>query len=89
MSKGLEALKWLIDNGYVKYENSWQESPYILESINTIEKELKALVIIKKLFEANALGILKTNDNKYFLRVFDRAYEIDKEEYELLKEVLK
>lgn len=57
MSKGLEALKWLMDNGYVKYENSWQESPYILENINTIEKELEEHEQHKAIEEEQGIGL--------------------------------
>lgn len=89
MSKGLEALKWLMDNGYIKYENGWQAAPYILENINAIEKELKALEIIKDKF-VNVTIFMGCDSleeyNKHPLTM--RKGRLTQEEYELLKEVL-
>lgn len=87
----LEALKWLIDNGYIEYENGWQESPYILESINTIEKELKALEIIKNK-KVYVRFFLKYCDDEIGLPIYNsqvlEEQKLTKEEYDLLKEAL-
>ena len=93
MNKGLEALKWLIDNGYIKYEKSWQEAPYILESINTIEKELKASEIIKEktqieLFEERDSEECAHGAVQYWLNIGSFSGPISREKYDLLKEDL-
>lgn len=40
MSKGLEDLKWLIENGYIE-QHGWQEDIVMLDCVDNIEKELK------------------------------------------------
>ena len=70
MSKGLEALKELKERLCFGY--------YVGEQVDTIEKELKALKIIKRLCHY---------DISFLDYVLDKGY-ITKEEYDLLKEVL-
>ena len=76
MSKGLEALARLFENDYHK------PLKYIMRHRDrqTIEKELKALEIIRKLFDK---PLLPYED----LHVADQE-RITKEEFDLLKEVL-
>lgn len=72
MSKGLEALNRLRNH-----------KPYDIEpNLDIIEKELKALEIIK-----DCCIVAEYPDNTYEL-AFCRKICIEKEEYELLKEVL-
>ena len=72
MSKGLEAL---------------QRNKYEIESADDfllIEKELKALKIITK--KANIR--LYERNGRYYFKTTNNLYEISKEKYDLLKEVL-
>ena len=79
MSKGLEALK--------EIELKWQYGVFtFIPNFEIIEKELKALEIIKNikgLIEDEDLFYDSEEDKYYFF-----SNEISKEEYDLLKEVL-
>lgn len=88
MNKGLEALKDMCDIN----------SPYIIDKIKqdylTIEKELKALEILRHKTLISFHDI-KVNENlKEFNDYIERAYgyksphRLTQEEYDLLKEVL-
>ena len=80
MSKGLEALESLKKAHYVD-----GRLPLIDRvRIETIEKSLKALEIINKL---EVISAYKESD-KYYVNVNGIGFEITKEEYDLLKEVL-
>ena len=74
MSKGLEALQEIKSKPF-----SWEK---LKDSLDTIEKELKALEIIKKYY------VFEENQFYTFKRKTIRNKET-KEEYDLLKEVLK
>ena len=87
MSKGLDAIEKL--RQLLVYE---MDDINFMNEVETIEKELKALEIIK-----NTLGISlyeTTNDNKlrethYYIDIGHCcSYLITKEQYDLLKEVL-
>lgn len=88
MSKGLEALKELkvslISEGAFDYVNE--------ERIITIEKELKALEIIKNkqvnIFRFISLCIIQKMPVSIYNAVYSDEYTLTQEEYELLKEVL-
>lgn len=89
MSRGLEALKELVKIGYLETEKGWQEDIIAIEDINDIEKELKALEIIKE--KGNFINLeYDKHDDKYY--IYDNELymhnEITKEEYDLLKGVL-
>lgn len=80
MSKGLEALKDL--------ENHFKTSSWAKETDFTmicfeIEKELKALDIVKKVVKYD----VEVNGNEIFVE-YEPNEVITKEEFELLKEVL-
>lgn len=67
--------------GTLLAEGYWQD---VLEDFDIIEKELKALkIIVKKanirLFEKNG---------RYYFKTTNNLYEISKEKYDLLKEIL-
>jgi len=86
MSKGLDDFKWLVENGYISL-HYWQEDVVMLECVNNIEQELKALEIIKEYADVRVLGV----KDEYYLLVgddFRYAKRISKEKYDLLKEVL-
>ncbi len=93
MSKGLEALNKIIDmasepNGYLNFQNA-VDTPYY----QIIEKELKALEIIKeKKVEVNILeDCITCEEYNDFIKHrvwFQEEYTITQEEYALLKEVL-
>ena len=77
MSKGLEALEWLVENKYLKNKGK-MEDELLWESVEIIEKELKALEILKrKLLDINHIDM-----------IFRTWNIITKEEYDLIKEVL-
>ena len=71
MSKGLEALKYITEIG-ISY-GCPEEAHQVAFKSETIEKELKALEIIKKFVNIDMLMF---------------KGELEQEEYELLKEVL-
>ena len=82
MNKGLEALQDIKNKPF-----SWGK---LKDSLDTIEKELKALEIIKKY-----VGIQESYDEIFPYDIVDKQYVstssgliISKEEYNLLKEVL-
>lgn len=77
MSKGLEALKEIKSEPF-----SWEK---LKDSLDTIEKELKALEIVKKkLVDVNWLkGCDELEDYNFCNNI-----ELTQEEYNLLKEVL-
>lgn len=86
MSKGLEALEYLKENK----RRHWLDNDNSSECLDIVEKELKALEIIKEK-EVTILhfktcvewrGLTMYNLNK------DRYRELTEEEWELLKEVL-
>ena len=83
MNKGLEALEkiklTLEVYNYFAYENRKND-------FNTIEKELKALEIIKKYFVFHHIGT--DTGNKTFHIIATSEKLIPAEEYYLLKEVL-
>ena len=79
MSKGLEALNSLFETMPFAFLES-----NTMKELRIIEKELKALkIIVKKanirLFEMNG---------RYYFKTTNNLYEISKEKYDLLKEVL-
>lgn len=100
MSKGLEALEYLrfckIVNGIDCEGNIMLDYLFRVkeEKFNIIEKELKALEIIKKknvnIGLVNVLGSVEQYNQTY---VYDNMLNVKwcltQEEYELLKEVLK
>ena len=83
MSKGLEALKELSDELY--YCNDKEMSKTHIESRLIVEKELKALEIIKK--KANIVLLDELNDEHYWLDIACNT-KLTQEEYDLLEEVL-
>lgn len=76
MSKGLEALKNFREHYIFELDEE--------ESLNIIEKELKALEIIK---EHIKLGNYKYNSEETY-GLTEYTFFISKEEYDLLNEVL-
>ena len=84
MTKGLEALK--------HFENELiQNGNYDFKDIDTIEKELKALEIIKeKRIDVNYLiYLLEENlEENYKKELILNDFDLTQEEYNLLKEVL-
>lgn len=84
MNKGLEALDWLNDLGYLKSRNIDTDSK-ALEKIEIIEKELKTLEIIRN---TRILSPYETCGGKCWLETMADAVGITKENYDLLKEVL-
>lgn len=88
MSKGLEALKELKEclelEGALDYINK--------ERTNIIEKELKALEIVKVILtdfiEFNVIELPHINKVHYEIKIFEEPIYVSKEKYDLLKEVL-
>ena len=78
MSKGLEALKQF------RNSNFQGVNVYADEYLDIIEKELKALEIIKKELNLN----VKVFEDNYCLFADNFGWVISKEEYDLLIEVL-
>ena len=76
MSKGLEALQFM------------RERDMFLQSCaNTIEKELKALEIIKS--KEVSISYFKIGISlEHWNETFEKKYRLTQEEYDLLKEVL-
>jgi len=85
MNKGLEALKEIKEMLDAPYT-----SGVIKQGLNVIEKELKALEIIKeKKVMINALIRISFNEyNDYLDRFYLSKERLTKEEYDLLKKVL-
>lgn len=79
MNEGLEALNRIEDLLNRLYETDVINDDH-LHDINIIEKELKALEIIRKLFDKPLLPYEDLH--------FDDQDKITEEEYDLLKEVL-
>ena len=79
MSKGLEALKELKTTNW-KFLSQYEE-----EQFNTIEKELKALVVLKDILQ---LRVYKNKLGQCFLRGMNVLLPISQEKYDFLKEVL-
>ena len=94
MTKGLEAIELLTDSVYYaliecKENISTETKKAYLNAYNTIEKELKALEIIKE--KDVDVGWLKRAGNLYHynMGMSIKSYgALDQEEYDLLKEVL-
>lgn len=92
MSKGLEEIL----NPYqaiIELDNEKKRYYYHEEQVNTIEKELKALEIIKVILtdfiEFNVIELPHINKFHYEIKIFNEAIYVSKEKYDLLKEVLK
>ena len=75
MSKSLEAFNKLLGSKGISNEE-----------FDTIEQELKALEIIKN---ALTLHVFETLEGKHFLEAIEDCSGISKDNYDLLKEVLK
>ena len=91
MSKGLEALKCLITD-LVKFPDNSLAYAMQKDEVDTIEKELKALEIIKKK-QVNIISLLSSiewyNPSHYNDSVgCPIGCELTQKEYNLLKEVL-
>ena len=86
MSKGLEALKYLKENK----RKHWLDGDNSNECLEIIEKELKALEIIKsKPVSTNWFVFYKDYDEYYLdCEYADTSKRLTEEEYDLLKEVL-
>jgi hypothetical protein len=88
MSKGLESLKLLLDwfdDLHYGFDKIVKKS----EEYKTIEKELKALEIIRnKCVDIHFVKISANYDHYVFLCDYGLGKQISKEEYDLLKEVL-
>ena len=89
MSKGLEELKNPIECE-VSLTQKYRKYTYTEQQLEVIEKELKALEIIKKY-----VGVQEFYDDIFPYEIVDKQYAssgseliISKEEYELMKEVL-
>ena len=81
--KGLKALKDLYETMPFVFE----ESNSNMSCLETIEKELKALEIIKEKVSIDLLEELN-DDEPYWLDI-ECSRAISKEEYDLLKEIMK
>ena len=81
MIKGLEALKYLKENK----RKHWLDNDKSSECLNSIEKELKALEILKA-FDFDIEDY--TEELNGSISVKFRRIILDKEEIDLLKEVL-
>ena len=82
MSKGLEALKsiWL-------YIDEPTKRQFALQDYKIIEKELKALEIIKEK-EVNVFIFLHSGDLETYNDMVEDNRKLNQKEYKLLKEVL-
>ena len=86
MAKGLEALERLKNT--LLAEGYWQD---ILQDVFIIEKELKALEIIKSKeinIHALLLHLKRFDSPNGYNALVGAKYQITQEEYDLLKEVL-
>jgi thiamine monophosphate synthase len=91
MSKGLEALESLETEYYTKNGVRFLEFRDDDERLDTIEKELKALEIIKeKDVDIYIFQRCETVDkyNSRVIHIVGETRELTQEEYDLLKEVL-
>ena len=86
-NKGLDAFKRLVRD-YDYYDDGIDEERHE-EDIEIIEKELKALDIIKNKAVSIAVLIQSTNVEEYNYCKNLLAFDLTQEEYDLLKEVLK
>lgn len=88
MSKGLEALKYLKENK----RKHWLGNDNSAKCLDTIEKELKALeiikIILKDFISFNIIELPHINKVHYEIKIFDETIYVSKEKYDLLKEVL-
>ena len=91
MSKGLEALNKIKDcleiadevDGDIVFTGEYEEQ----ESLNIIEKELKALEIIKN--KGVDISLFKKYDDRNLYNYnYKSEYQLTQKEYDLLKEVL-
>ncbi|MBR3889480.1 hypothetical protein IKJ53_03105 [bacterium] len=84
MSKGLEALNSLIETMPFAFLES-----NTMKDLKIIEKELKALEIIKP-FLNEIIGINKYDEDFFecFIQIGNKRKSIPKEKYDLLKEIL-
>ena len=87
MTKGLKALKEIVFNYVQVFKNNENGKQMFMEDVHIIEKELKALEIIKEKRVDIGWVIKSANYSRYNLGVGERQ-ALKKEEYELLKEVL-
>ena len=81
MSKGLKALEYLKENR----RKHWLDNDKSAESLETIEKHLKALEIIRAWLKYDYFVYFKLEEDSICI---DGSSYLPKEEYELLKEVL-
>lgn len=87
MSKGLKALKTILqwfDDEHLGLDENVKES----EEYQTIEKELKALEIIKNKFEISKPIGIDIENNTVSCGSLIQKKDLTQEEYDLLKEVL-
>ena len=85
--KSLEALKEIVDYAIVKFADS--ENKY-QKDLETIEKDLKALEIIKEK-QINVSALLELDDlqqHNDYCDMVGGCKKLTQEEYDLLKEVL-
>lgn len=94
MSKGLEALERLkmfpIYQEIKRIPQQFRDKESINTDLSIIEKELKALEIIKKKVLVIPFLILhlSLNDLNGYNKEMDKKHKLTQEEYDLLKEVL-
>jgi len=82
MDKGLKALQEIKDFA----KNEWEDERF---DFSTIEKELKALEIIKPyLNKIVGMNVCDKDFYECFLQIGNKRVFITKEEYDLLKEAL-
>ena len=88
MSKGLEALKEIVFNYVQVFKNNENGKQMFMEDVHIIEKELKALEIIRNK-GLNTWWFKKFNSYEEYKNkgCEDLATELTQEEYDLLKEV--
>ena len=95
MNKGLEALKEIIEVDEAQLTSLSKDKSkkrdvmlhrhWLRDKANIVETELKALEIIKELFE---IKISKNKFGQCFVSGKDGLFAISQEKYDLLKEVL-
>ena len=92
--KGLESLKELRENGAVSFSKATISFTYLAftKRADIIEKELKALEIIKECL-VSEFNLFEKDGEYFILFYFDEIHELtfklkNKEEYDLLKEAL-
>ena len=84
MSKGLQALDSLYQSCNYGLDYTYDDAT---KDKYIIEKELKALEIIKRYIKLGGMGI-DTSDCYFPYMSFEQKEGLSKEEYDLLKEVL-